>query len=501
MTALRPYQRAAVAEVEAAFADGARSPLLVMPTGAGKTVVASGLIQQATDAGERALFLAPRRELILQASRSLDRTGVAHGVLLAGADHLRSLYSPVQVASIDTLLARMVRRRRLDLVAPQLVLVDEAHLAITRTRTALLARWPDARIVGLTATPTRRDGRALGMTFDQLIEPITVAELTELGYLVPARYFAPSEPDLERIRTVAGEYNLGDLDRAMNRADLVGDIVQHWLAHAAGRRTVVFCTSIDHSAAMAQAFLRAGIAAEHVDANTPQTLREQTFARFEAGATMVLCNVLLASYGFDLPELSCVVMARPTKSLMLHLQMIGRGLRTADGKRDCLVLDHAGNVHRHGFAADPREWTLQGKRSIVEHEPRSSSRVDREAKHITCHDCSAVFTGTRTCPECGYYLAPRGREVQTLDGRLVEIGAHLAPDLHERAAFYLQLRGYAAERGYRDGWAAHQYRERFGAWPPREWCTMPRALPDAATRGWIKSRLIAWARAREQASA
>jgi superfamily II DNA or RNA helicase len=381
-----------------------------------------------------------------------------------------------------------------------LIVVDEAHLSITKARLGLLGRWPDAIRVGLTATPIRKDGRALGLVYDDLIEVATPAELVVQSFLVPARYFSVSEPDLSRVGTVAGDFHQGQLNAAMNQAALVGDVVGHWLAHAGGRRTVVFATSIGHSVALAEQFRSHGVAAEHVDAHTPQGERDELFDRFRSGEAQVLTNCFLASYGFDLPELDCIVLARPTKSLMLYLQMLGRGLRPAPGKADCLVLDHAGNVHRHGFATDERCWTLAGSRSLDAHEKRQNATPD-EAKMLTCPDCKCVFTGSRTCPDCGYYFAPKGRIVETVDGQLVEIGQYMARDQLEELEFYLQLRAISEERHYRAGFAAHRFKERFGRFPPFAWNAFPSVAPSMATRRWYKSRQIAFAKARERLSA
>ncbi|HJS88585.1 MAG TPA: DEAD/DEAH box helicase [Steroidobacteraceae bacterium] len=495
--ALRPYQLKAIEQLDAAIAAGKRAPLLVVPTGGGKTVIASRLIERIVERGGSALFIAPRRELVTQASRQLARIGIGHGVLLAGADAEGGLYSNIQVASIDTLLSRIVRRQRLQPFPIQLIIVDEAHLSITATRRSLLELWPEALRIGLTATPTRKDGKALGLLYDQLIEPVTVADLVLDGFLVPARYFSVSEPDLKRVRTVAGDYHQAELERAVNRPELVGDVVAHWLKHAATRRSVVFATSIKHSVALCEEFLRSGVAAEHVDADTPQAFRDATFERFRAGATQVLTNCFLASYGFDLPELSCVVLARPTKSLMLYLQMIGRGLRTAESKSDCLVLDHSGCVHRFGFAHDERQWTLEGEQALVQQENSEPER--REAKQLTCPECSCVFGGARLCPECGYFFAPKGKEIRTLEGELVEIGEALTRELQDRAAFYAELRGVAAERHWKPTAAACQFKERYGDWPPRAWNSMPIAEPSIETRRWVQSRMIAWRKSRDGA--
>ncbi len=489
MVILRDYQHAALDRIAAAFEAGCNAPLLVAPTGSGKTVIAAEIIRRAVEAGDRCLFLAPRRELVHQTCQKLDTLVVRYGVLLAGDPRVH-LYAPVQVASVDTLLSRVVRRSRLTLPTFDLVLIDEAHLGITPARQKLLDTWPDAKRIGLTATPTRKDGRALGILYDDLIEVATPAELTAQGHLVPARYFSVSAPDLSRVHTVAGDYHNGELEKAMNRPALVGDVVQHWLAHAATRRTVVFATSITHSVALADEFVRAGVAAEHIDAGTADADRSEIFRRFRSGGTQVLTNCFLASYGFDLPALACVVMARPTKSLMLYLQMLGRGLRPADDKTDCLILDHAGNVHRHGFATDPRIWTLRGDQALVPAIRQAGERV--EAKMLTCPDCKCMFTGARTCPICGYYFAPKGREVETLDGELVEIGANISADQQERLAFFGELRGFAREKGFKPAWAAHKFKDRHGGFPPWSWNDQPALAPSITTRRWVQSRYIAW---------
>jgi len=495
--ALRPYQSDAVEQIEQAYRHGKRAPILQLATGAGKTTVAGEVIRRGVAAGRSCLFLAPRRELVYQASNSLARAGVDHGVFMAGREDLEDPWASVTVASIDTSITRILKLGRRPFPDPALIVVDEAHLSITKVRERLLSTWPSARLLGLTATPGRKDGRALGILYDRLIEPITIAELTRQGYLCPARYFSLSEPDLARVRNVAGDYHQGQLEQAVNHSDLVADVVETWLAQEGSRRTAVFATSVAHSVALAEEFQRAGVAAEHVDAKTPLGDRGLVFDRFTSGQTQVLCNCQLASYGFDLPIMSCVVLARPTRSLVLYLQMLGRGLRIADDKADCLVLDHSGAVHRHGFAADERFWTLDGELALQE--PRKTTGKKADAAQIDCPECHAVFAGMRTCPECGYTLRPKPKPVETMAGELVEVGAGLPQDEIDRVAFYAELRGIAVEKGYRQGWAAHQFKKRFGEFPPWSWNDDLPLEPSVATRRWVKSRQIAWAKSQQKA--
>lgn len=495
---LYPYQREILPRIGAAWREGRRAPLLVAPTGSGKTVIAAEIIRRSVEHGWRVLFLAPRRELIDQAHGKLLAAGIERVSVVMAGDSRRDDYARVTVASVDTLHARRMPGGEYRVRDPDLVVVDEAHLFVTPLRARLLAHWPRARLVGLTATPARKDGRALGTVFDELIEVSSVAQLTADGFLVPGRYYSLSDPDLSRVRVTAGDFNQADLAKAMDRPQLVGDVVETWLARAGGRRTVVFASSITHSAGLAAAFRVHGVAAEHVDANTPTAERAAIFERFRDGTTQVLTNCTLASYGFDLPELDCVVLARPTKSLVLYLQMLGRGLRPAPGKTHCLVLDHAGVVRRFGFADEPREWSLEGRVTDLRSDAERTGRdLPPDKKLRDCPECKALFTGAQ-CPECGWFVKPRGTQIETVAGELVEIDDARESD-RERMKFYLQLRGWFEQRGKKTSAAAHSYREKFGEFPPWEWNDLPAMQPGEEVTRWVKSRMIAFAKRRRAA--
>lgn len=501
---LRPYQASALDELDTMLDMGTRAVLIVAPTGAGKTILAAEIIRR-TRQQKRVLFLAPRRELIHQSCSKLDVVGVQYGVILAGDPRVDS-YAMVQVASEDTLIARAVRKEK-DYGEFDIIIKDEAHVGVTDARERLFALWPNAKIVGLTATPTRSDGKALGRVYDEMIIVSTTRELTEQGFLVPGRYFSVSEPDLKKVRKTAGDYNKGDLDKTMNKPKLVGDIVETWLDRAAQRRTVVFATSIEHSMALCKEFIRHGVSAEHVDANTPQSAREETFENFKTGRTQVLTNCTLASIGFDLPELDCVVFARPTLSCGLFLQMLGRGLRNSEGKSDCLVLDHAGNVLRHGLATDERYWTLHGKyaQDEVKVAAEKKEREEKGTMDIKCPECAAVFQGSNQCPECGYHFPPKAKRIETITGQLVEVGSKGALDPEsrdDRFTFYSMLAGYAQMHKYSLGWAAHKYKEKFNEFPPWAWKNQIEqrgaTTPTIEVSRWIRSRMIAWSRSRQR---
>jgi superfamily II DNA or RNA helicase len=501
---LRDYQHEAVERLEAELAAD-RNPLLVAPTGSGKTVVLAALIRRLLSRGQRLVFLAPRRELIAQTSQKLDDVDVDHGVIPAGADPRAGLDCPVQVASVDTLFARVKRLRRLVLPTFDVAIVDEAHLYVTKARAELVQEIARRRI-GATATPSRMDGKALGTLFDVIVETATTASLTAAGWLAPATYFS-WPPNLHGLRTIAGDYHLGDLEARMNQARLVADIVATWMERAANRPTVVFATSIAHAHALADEFRRIGVAAEAVDAKTPAAERAAIFARFRSGATRVLTNCFLISLGFDHPPVSCLVLARPTKSLVLHLQMLGRALRPSPGKSEALILDHAGNVLEHGFATEERAWTLAGKYAL----DAAATREREPAKPKVCPACHATFAGAMQCPECGYDLRPPKRMVPTLDGELVEVGSDvhfrdlarrdLLRETAERRQFYRELKGIVSEKNYKPGFAAAKFRERYGDWPPYAWQLDQAVAPSLATSRWVKSRAIAWAKSQQGGTA
>lgn len=497
--ALRPYQADVIARAWQAIVAGHRRILLVAPTGAGKTVIAGALTQERVAAGARALFLAHRRELVTQASAKLYSVGVDHGIVQAGMP-TRPL-ARVQVASISTLHARAVRSEAMPLPPADLVLVDEAHHARSRSWQAILDAYPEAVIIGLTATPCRGDGRGLGNLFDCIIECPGIAELTTMGHLVPARIYAPAEPDLKGIKTARGDYIEADLAKRMNRPDLVGGIVEHWLRLASGRPTVVFATGVAHSVAVRDDFRGAGVMAEHLDGTTPADERDAILRGLSAGKVDIVCNAMVLIEGWDCPAASCAVLARPTRQLGLYLQCVGRVLRPAPGKANALILDHAGAVFQHGFPDDRIAWTLHADRRAENLSQRS--RSDGRAGSVsTCPECKAVRLAGEPCPACGWRPRVRPLHVDVADGELAAVDRNrqaraAEPIREERINFHRQLLGIAQEKGYQKGWASHKYREKFGAWPDlRDPTPLP---PEPATRAWVKSRAIAWAKAQERA--
>ena len=359
--------------------------LLSMPTGSGKGRVAQAIVNNSAGT---VWFVAPRLEILDQLSRHLTELNIAHGILRAGHGHDTTALR-VQVASMLTI------RRRTGLTPPDIIIVDEAHLfydAIVELRD----RFPNAIIIGMTATPCRLDGRGLGGVFETLIQTTSVGELIADGHLVPFRALAPPAPDMSSISTVAGEYHRGQAASVFGRPAVIGDAVGHWQRHAAGRPTVVFCVDVEHSKQTVAQYLAAGVRAVHIDAETPLKVRRNTIDAFRAGDIEVVCNVELLTYGVDIPVIGCVQMLRPTKSLALLLQMLGRGLRPycpacAGATAACehpqhkrciaegeLVLTDAGLIPIEKVPTSARVWdgvewvshdgpVCQGVRSVIEY--------------------------------------------------------------------------------------------------------------------------------------
>lgn len=399
--ALRDYQLRALDEIRAHIRAGTRKILLVSPTGSGKTTIAAAMIQGAAQRGKRILFIAHRRELINQCCDRLAALGVEHGVILAGDSRVNP-QSPVQVGSIQTLI------RRSRSFEPELIFIDEAHHARAESYTKIVEQFPESILIGLTATPIRSDGRGLGNLFDAMVTCSTITELTERGFLVPAiTYTQPRQAiDLTGVRKTGGDFQLDQLASRVNQPKLIGNIVSHWRVYAANRQTIAFAVNVEHSQAICAQFKSYGIRAEHLDGSTPQDTREAILRRLSNRETQIIINCQVLTEGFDCPPVSCVILARPTASLGLYLQMAGRALRPFPGKANCIILDHAGCVHMHGLCSYPHEWQLTTTSAT------KPAHVDISDTYKVCPECGSATARAVPVCHCGYQFTRAQIEIK-----------------------------------------------------------------------------------------
>ena len=414
MTNLRPYQLDIIDQFDTCVASGIRSVIIVAPTGSGKTVIGSEIVRRAVADGKRVLFLAHRREIVMQTAAKLKDNGIEHGIIMAG--EFTSPLDPVQVAAIQTLHARAVRRNKISLPPADVLVADECHHAPAQTWKKIVEAYPDAILLGLTATPCRGDGRGLGGLFDKIIECPQVPELIRQGHLVGTRTYAPTLPDLKGIKVQAGDYVEKQLAARMDQPKLVGDIVTHWHRFGEGRQTVAFATGVQHSVHIRDEFIKSGVTCEHLDGSTAKDERDARLARLKSGETKIVTNCMVLTEGWDMPEVGCCVLARPTKKIGLYRQMIGRVLRPAAGKSDAIIIDHAGACFAHGFAEDPIEWTLDPDRPA--RNKTHSERGEGGSRLVDCSQCGALRTGGEACRHCGFLPAPKPKRVEVINGDL-----------------------------------------------------------------------------------
>lgn len=501
MIELRPYQRASIAEL---MSSTAIRRILVAPTGSGKTVIAAELIRAAVAEGKRVLFLAHRRELIHQTQAKLADFGIDAGIILAGEP--TDPNAMVQVASIQTLWTRAIVRKTGELPRADLIVIDEAHHARARTYRKIIEKYPAATVIGMTATPCRGDGRGLGNIFTAMVECPPVQALIDLGHLVTTKVYAPTTPNLDGVHVRHGDYVERELAARVDTAELVGDIVSHWHRLAERRKTVVFATGVAHSIHLRDEFIKSGVRAEHIDGKTPKDERDDILRRLSSGEIELVTNCMVLVEGWDQPDVSCIVLARPTRQMGLYRQMVGRVLRPHPDKEFALVLDHAGAVFRHGFVEEPVEWFLDTDKRAESpvHASRRQEFGLSQTRLVTCTECSAVRTAGKPCGICGHMPQRRGDHIDVRDGEL----AHLRRDGtrdpqtftgEERHLFHQQLVGVAMQKGYKPGWAAHQYKSKFGQWPP--FGNVEPIPPSPEVQSWVRSRQIAYAKAMQKVAA
>ncbi|MEK4034258.1 DEAD/DEAH box helicase [Methylocystis sp. IM3] len=495
---LFPDQKEALRKLDAARLDGHRRIMFEAATGFGKTLTAAHLIAAYVAAGLTVCFTVPRLSLIDKTVVDFGREGLQFGVV-QGDHFLTDHTQPLQIASVQTL------ERRKGLPRFDVYVFDEAHI-VHKVMIRLMRENPKALFLGLSATPW---SKGLGKLYPKLVVACRTAELIAMGRLSKFVVYAPTpEPNLEGVKTTAGDYNQAQLAEAVNTKQLVGDIVSTWLKLGENLQTIAFCVDRAHAKHVQERFVEAGIACEYLDCFTSDLDRRAIIDRFHRGETKIIANVGVLVVGFD-SDVRCIIDAHPTRSEMVYCQSIGRGLRTAPGKENCIILDHAGNALRLGLATDI--WYDELDDGEKDNRAKKA-REKREPLPRLCTECAAVIPQhVDVCPQCGARKHAK-TEVIARDGELVRFGSGESGrpivTIDEKAKFYAEVKGYWAEenakrmaRGkepLKPGWPATQFKNKYGHWPNADRLATAMPKPSSLqTRNWLRSRAIAFAKARQ----
>lgn len=407
---LRPYQTNLIDGIYHQFQAGITRVIAWAQTGAGKTICFCHITKEAYERGLPVVIVMRRRKLIKQTSKKLDEFGIPHGIYMAN-HHRKDPSKLVQVCSIDTLSARDLYPH--EDKEHKLICIDESHDVTPKAKkySNLIERYSKDYIVGFTATPFSDNSY-----WQAIVKPIEAHELRDIGHLVPERTWAPSIIDTSGVKITNGEFNEKELFEVSATKEVIGDCVRDWKLYAQNRPTFLFAINVKHSEKIRDAFIEEGIVAAHMDANTKDRDREEMYRKLIKGEIKIITNVDINSTGVDVPEVSCIQICRPTQSLIWHLQAIGRGLRTAPGKENCIIIDNAGNTLRHGTAYQVRTAEIgpPAKRTKVE--------MDEEKVGIKrCKECLIIYESAQEkCPNCGYVNPKVERVIREREGDLVE---------------------------------------------------------------------------------
>lgn len=445
---LRQYQVDLIEQIRYELRER-RRVLAVLPTGAGKTHTFCTIAQLSTQRNNNVLILVHRSELLQQTSARLADMGVEHGII---APKHPTKHAQVQLASINSAARRLSQFPW----SPNLIIVDEAHHCAARSWQKVLEGYSNAIIIGWTATPTRLDGKGLSSAFDGLVEGPSISRLIGQGYLSRYRLFAPpNQMDRSAFRKRGGDFRIEEIDQVACQPGVIAAAVANYQRYAAGKRAIAFCSSIRHAQVVRSAFENAGIPAVDIDGTLNAAERSSRIEAFKSDQIRVLVSVDLVSEGFDVPGCECVLLLRPTASLSVYLQQVGRALRPSSA--EAIVLDCAGNVAEHGLPCQLRQWSLQG---VVK--SRDMGQVVVPIR--VCERCFAVYRPAPSCPHCGHAPESKRELPKEVDQALIEVDLRAAAAAERaekkkrksevgKARTLEELLKIAKNRGYKPGWA------------------------------------------------
>jgi DNA repair protein RadD len=506
---LRPYQTESIEALRAGVRDGHKRQILCAPTGSGKTVCATFLMEEASRKLSRAWFIVDRVALVNQTSSMFDAYGIQHGVIQA--QHWRfKPWERVQVISAQTLARRKMRDEK-----PNLIIVDEAHTLYKSTVDFIKAN-PEIITIGLTATPFTK---GLGQLFTNVVNVTTTDKLLDAKYLAPLRVYAGKMADMTGAKTkFDGEWE--DREIETRGLQIIGDVVAEWIAktqqHFNGPvKTIAFSATVAHGEELCRRFQDAGFNFQQVsyrDGNDERRSKLiEEFRKPDSDITgLVSCEAL--AKGFDVPDILCGIAAKPyRKSLSGHIQQVGRAMRSYPGKEYALWLDHAGNWLR--FMEDADEFFASGVPELRNGELDAKIRPEPDQDDKTkfaCGACHFIMGGRPVCPMCGWERPKRMSMVEELDGELREVtgkkskATQLDQIMEDRETTQRMIWGHALDRKSGDVTAAEkfalaQWHGLYGGWPRRAFRNIEPLTPHPVLVRKVQSRLIAWARGRKTA--
>lgn len=425
--------------------------LIVSPAGSGKSIVIAEIARLTTMKQNHVLFMVHSQELVSQIRETFKQNGVD------------PKYTTVMTVG-------KIKNRLERLPYPSLIITDETHHSRAKTYTTIYNYYDQSFRLGFTASPWRMNGKGFTDIYDTMIEGPTVEWLINNHFLAPYKYFAPTLADLDALKkSSTGDYSKKSMDKAVNKT-IFGDVVKHYKTIADGKQTILYAHSIEASKQIAESFTNEGIRAVHVDGKTPQSQRKKIMNEFRNGDIRILTNVDIVSEGFDVPDCSCVILLRPTASLVLHIQQSMRSMRYKPNKQ-ATIIDHVGNYEKHGLPDTNREWTIEDR------EKQKKKKSDNEQPTKTCEFCFAVIPSqTRICPECQHELPYEESEFDHVDTELKEVNPvqfkvnytkirykkKSIEDLETLEDYYL----FAKARNYKETWIKFQKSElKHLTWP------------------------------------
>jgi len=486
MLILRDHQKAVVDKLSQGFEDGHRCQILYAPTGFGKTETAMAIMQKVASDYKKTAMVLDRIVLVEQTSLRLGKYYIDHGVMQA--NHWRNRPNlPIQICSAQTLEKRKI------IPEMELLIIDECHV-LRKGTIELIKNNPNLRVIGLTATPFTN---GLGNIYTNVVGASPTGNLIEEGWLCPLKVFIAKEIDMTGAKKVAGEWSGDEVsERGMK---ITGDIVSEWTKktyEVFGKpvKTIVFCSGVAHGRDLEQKFKEAGYNFVSISYKEDDEFKRQTIEDFSRPDTDIhgLIATDILTRGFDVSDVRIGVSARPfSKSFSSHVQQLGRVMRPHDGKDFALWLCHSGNFLR--FRNDWDDLYYEGVKELKDgKETTKKEPTEREKSLSKCPSCGGLWTSkTNTCDECGYER-PVLKNIASVPGQLQELDAANRKLIINKQDFYSQLLYYARAKGYKDGWASFKYKEKFGSFPNGLRAQIMEPTPE--TMGWVKSRLIAYAK-------